>query len=490
MDCKRLKFGFQAGCDGFCSVFCRLVFLLELLVFPVLLALHAAAITGHCAYEDNGLGARARGMGNSFTGISSDVSSLALNPGALGGIRKMETGVHFLRAFRNPAGDTDLTDVALAALYPSEVSGRLGTFGVAGRVGTLRNFSRDKQIQFGCGTWQLARTGWGVLDAGGSFKILQRKILNSGDSAMAVAMDMGAVLRRKSRYAFGLSVLNIGSPRLDLGGKKDKAPFIVRAGVSEQTEDYTLTLDLAQRSGSSGSGGGYTLSSGFEYWWKTYRRGVFGTRTGLSVGNHSDAWSLGVSYRHMGAELHYAAVLPLNRTFNTGHALSLAVRFGHHEMESEYERIIKQEMRYRGDLMEALGEARKRENSLREELENLRRELEELSSQLKKQALKADEALRIKESIERMVSRQKKAEAEIRDLETKKNADRFNRLVARYKSDWGSYINLKAGGTPPAVLKGSLQRILKEYQGTGVDLSQAAIELRNVIKAESSRTKD
>ena len=87
----------------------------------------------YCAYEDIGLGARAQGMANAFTGIGYDISSFALNPGGLGGIRKTELGTHFLRTFRTPAGKTDLVDVAFAGAYPAEFSGRLGTFGLLGK---------------------------------------------------------------------------------------------------------------------------------------------------------------------------------------------------------------------------------------------------------------------------------------------------------------------------------------------------------------------
>lgn len=456
-----------------------LVFIFTLIIFCA-----ASARRARCAYEDAGLGARAMGMGNAFTAVGGDVSSFAINPAGLGGARKAEIGTHFFRTFRGPAGATDLSEMALGGVYPSAVSGRPGSFGVIGRVGTLKDFSRDKQLQFGYGTWQLLKTGWGVLDFGGGLKILQRQALAGGDSASAAAFDAGAVLRTGSRYAFGMSLLNINSPAMDLSGVKDKAPFAFRVGASDQGDDYTLSVELAQRAGSSGADGGYSLNSGIEYWWKTYRRGVLGTRTGVSLGNRSSVWAFGLSYRHLGAELHYGIMLPLSGTFNPGHAVSVLVRFGHRDAESEYERLLKQEMRYRSDLVEVLGEAERREKNLRTELAELRLQLEELQQQLKDRELRAEDALRARNKLERMMESQRKAEAELREIGKKREEDRLKSAAAQFNQDWESYLKLKSGGAPKSVLQGALQRILREYQGAGIDISPASMELRNVIGAQ------
>lgn len=436
----------------------------------------------YCAYEDIGLGARSQGMANAFTGIGNDISSFALNPGGLGGIRKTELGTHFLRTFRTPVGKTDLVDVAFAGAYPIEVSGRSGTFGVLGRIGTLKDFSRDKQLQFSYGTWQFSRTEWGVLDFGGSFKILQRQALEGDDSAAGAAIDLGAVLRRGTRYTFGVALLNINSPGMDLSGTEDKAPFVLRIGASDSSEDYTLSLDWVQRSGSSGRGGSGNLNSGFEYWWKTYRKGVFGARTGLSLGGHSHKWSFGFSYKYLGAQAYYSVMFPLTGGFDPGHAVSILVKFGHRDTESEYVRLIKQEMRYRTDLMEALGEAEHRERLLREDLSDLSSELEDLHEQLKVQTLKAEDARQVRDRLKEIISRRRKAEKNLREMKKKREKNKMHILSTRFDHDWKSYLKLKSGGAPKAVLQGTLQRILRQYQGLGLDISRASLELKNIIR--------
>ncbi len=431
------------------------------------------------AYEDIGLGARAQGMGNALTGIDADASAIGLNPAGLGGFRKAEFGIDFLRTFRTPAGDIDLTGLSLWGIYPSDLPGRIGIFGIAGREAGVKNFSKDKEINLSYGTWQFKRTRMGVVDIGGSLKMFQRNAVSGGGSAFGAAVDFGALLRMDSGRSFGLSLLNVPNPDMSLSGKKDKAPVVIRVGAGEQTEDYTLSVDFARRSAST-AGESYTLSSGFEYWWATYRRGTFGARTGLNLGNRTSAANLGVSYKYLGGQIHYAVILPLTRKFEMGQSVSLMIRFGERTSESECERLLRQEMHYRSGLLDVMRGSEGRENALKKKLETLQMEADYIKERLDEESAAVKQAENSKARLEKIFERQKKTETEAKENRIKQEEELKTGAANKFKMDWDSYLRLKAGGASEVKLKSELERILREYQNAGIDTSHATIELRSL----------
>jgi len=88
----------------------------------------------NAAFEDIGLGARAAGMGNAFTGMGKDIGSIVFNPAGVGGVRKTEFGTHFLSIYKTPSGDTDFSDIGVGAAFPSDFYGRLGTLMMTGEA--------------------------------------------------------------------------------------------------------------------------------------------------------------------------------------------------------------------------------------------------------------------------------------------------------------------------------------------------------------------
>ncbi len=56
-----------------------------------------------------------------------------------------------------------------------------------------------------------------------------------------------------------------------------------------------------------------------------------------------------------------------------------------------------------------------------------------------------------------------------------------NYFPVNAKCDWQSYLKLKSGGAPAEALKGALQRLVAQYQDTGIDISQATVELQGLL---------
>jgi hypothetical protein len=439
------------------------------------------SLSAHAAFEDTGMGARPRGMGSAVTALD-DVNGALLNPALPGSARKFDSGAHFESGTRSSLGPLDFYSYALNASVPGMVRGKFGTMSVVGRYRTIEDGGlAEKTLSLGWATWQMWRSANGSLDLGANLKFMQLDSDNTADSKMGLGLDMGALWRVNARRSFGLSLLNVNSPSFKEGVLDEKAPFAVRLGVAEKAEDYTLALDAVRRSG-TGGGGKNSFNCGVEHIWRTERRGIFASRMGLSLVDRASLFSLGIGHRHLASEVSYAILIPLTGKIKAGHALSVNIRFGDKDLESEYETLIKREIKYRKDLVQALDESSRREGVLRDELSGLKEEIDALNASLNAAREQKAEAAQAREKLEAIVVRQRRAEAELKSLEEARRLDRLRRLELEFGRDWQAYLKMKAGGAPGSVLKGSLQRLLGQYQGAGIDISPATLELQQLIK--------
>jgi hypothetical protein len=447
--------------------------------------LFAACLLGCAAparavFEDVPAGARQLGFGGQAAGLEDQLSFYA-NPALAGSERKFGTGAHFLSSERTTQGPGDLNAYGVWALVPRMAYGKMGTLAIGGLYRNDGGELKQKAITFGWGTWQLFRGESGVLDLGASLKILSASLATGGESASGAALDLGAVFRPDDRHSLGFSILNLNSPAFSIGNLEDSAPRVIRAGVSERHEDYTLSLDLAMRSASAGRSGNVSLNPGVEHVWRTQRAGLLFSRTGLFLAERATALSAGIGWKHLASELSYGLAVPLTGGISPAHSLTLSLRFGDRDIEAEYERLMKQEIKYRKDLVEALDESARREQLLKGELASMKAEIDSLSLRLKdtqqQKALESGE----KERLAAVVRRQAAAEAELKALAVKRAADKLNQLKYNFSVDWQSYLKLKGGGAPRDVLRGSLQRMVSQYQDSGIDISQATMELQQQL---------
>ena len=459
---------FFAPARGYRSgVFCGL-----LLIF---LAIPAPAL-----FEDNAAGARQAGFGGQAAALE-DPLSLYGNPALAGSSRKFETGAHFLSSERTTQGPADFVSYGVWALLPRMAYGRMGTLSIAGLYRDDGGVLTQKTISFGWGTWQLLRGGSGVVDLGANLKILQAAS-SAGDSAAGAALDLGVVFRPDDKHSAGFSIQNINNPSFSVGALDDKAPMVLRAGVSERHEDYTLSLDLARRTASAGQKGNVSFNPGVEHVWRTQRAGLLFSRAGLNLAERASALSAGLGWKHLASEISYGLAVPLTGAVVPAHSLTLALRFGDRDIGAEYERLIKQEIKYRKDLVEALDESARRENMLKEELASMKAEIDSLNSRLKDTQEQKASVSSERERLAAVVRRQAAAEAELKAMAEKRKADKMKQLKYDYSVDWQSYLKLKGGGAPADVLKGSLQRMLAQYQDSGIDISQATMELQGLVR--------
>ena len=110
--------------------------------------------------------------------------------------------------------------------------------------------------------------------------------------------------------------------------------------------------------------------------------------------------------------------VPLAHGSQWSHAVSLGYKFGAWDPEGEYERLLRTEMGYRGDLAAALEAAEVKQWKLAEELRVLREELTDLRRDLDiksaevgevtERARRAEGAVRLKELEEKCIDHDEK----------------------------------------------------------------------------------
>jgi len=451
---------------------------------PVLLAslsglLLSQAVPARAAFEDIPAGARQTGFGGGGAALEDPLAFWA-NPALAGVTRKFETGADFLASKRTTQGPANFNAYGLWALLPRQAYGRMGTFSVGGLYRNDGGLATQKTILFGWGTSNYKRTDAGTLDFGANFKILSAAV-PGGVSASGLGLDVGAAFRPDGTHTLGLSILNLNNPSFKLDLLKDNAPRVIKLGVSERREDYTLSLDLSRRSASAGQSGNVSLNPGVEHVWRTERAGMLYSRAGLNLAERATALSAGLGWKHLASEISYGIAVPLTGSVSPAHSITLALRFGDRDVESEYERLIRQEIKYRKDLVEALDESARRETLLKGELASMKTETDALNARLKETQAQKATVKNEADRLEAVVRRQAAAEAELKALSEKRRADKLNQLKYDFSVDWQSYLKLKGGGAPADVLKGALQRLVSQYQDAGIDISQATVELQGLL---------
>ena len=442
--------------------------------------LFSFAYSARAAFEDIPAGAREAGFGGQSAALEDPLSFFS-NPALPGSIRKFETGAFFLASKRTTQGPADFNASGAWLTLPRTGVGKPATFSIAGLYRGDAGIFTQKTLLLGWSTLNKVRNDSGMVDFGANFKIMQAAD-KAGESAAGVALDLGTVFKPDDRHAVGFSILNLNNPSFNVGTLKDKAPLVIRLGVTERREDYTMALDLAKRTASAGQNGNVSLTPGVEHVWRTERAGLLFSRAGLNLAERATALSAGFGWKHLASEFSYAISVPLTGAVVPAHSLTLALRFGDRDVTSEYERLIRQEIKYRKDLVEALDESAERENLLKEELASMKGEIDSLNSRLKDTQEQKASAASEKERLAAVIRRQAAAEAELKAMAERNKVDKLSQLKYNFSVDWQAYLKLKGGGAPDEVLKGSLQRLVSQYQDSGVDMSQATVELQQLVK--------
>jgi hypothetical protein len=439
------------------------------------LAVLLLAVPAAADFNAAGFNPRGAAMGGAMTAVPDDLSAMQSNPGNLGSIGRLQTGLNYLRQFHVPGGKTNTDTIAVGAGIPVRQEIFNGTFGVSLLYDRIKDQATERVTSLGYGTRGLIEREEGGIDFGAAVKVLSRSAGTVGSSAKPT-VDLGMSYRFWEKYNAGLSILNFSRPKLPGG----RAPLTLKLGVSENVRGLTMALDFTKAE--PGDFGPVTaVAAGLERWWATARHGSFAGRTGLNLGDRDKTWRWGLGWRIMGGEINYAMTVPMQGATMIGHAVGLLFRFGQSNPEGEYERMLASELKYRQDLIGVLEAGEMKQWKLSQELTGLRDEIEILRRQLLEKTLSEAEA---KRRLAALQERHQRANEEHQRL-----IDEQRRLKAKtkqdfFREDWAAYEKAKAAGSPDSVLSDQLRRILREYKDSGVDLSQANQELLRLLRSQ------
>lgn len=427
----------------------------------------AGALFGDYIYD-----AKTMGMGSAAAAYES-VFSFKYNPALAGGVREPSAAVSHAGAHFWPGGEGRYRTVSLDAVFPSRI--QIYNVGYSFSYSSVYGSDYDQRaISLGAGSWHLRDFSSGEsLDGGINLKSMSVKG-PGGISESGIGADLGALLRLRD-YQLGFSLLNFKAPSFPRSGAR--ASKSMKIGVARLREDYSLCADLTRRDSPDNN---YTISAGAERFFRTYGGAVVSAFAGIGAGDNKSFASFGGGYKKMSYELLYSFALSLNGPLTVANSISFSFRFGSTEEETEYQKLIAMEMKYRRDLMTSLDQSEEARIKLRKELDDMRREIERLYDVIKNEKGKIAELEDAKKRLDEVVRRQNQSREELRLLEEKRRQDRIRQMEENYSLDWKNYLKMKSSGASYAALKGYLQKLINQYQGSGVDISDATMEMRRL----------
>lgn len=320
-----------------------------------LLAALLAPAPAFCAFEDMGFGARAPGLGDAFTGVADDVSSVYYNPAGLGGIERLKLLAGHSLFHTGLSDGSNLGLSAAAAAIPLGGAGRNGTLGLGWQQFALSGIYSEKTAAVSWGYRFDRNSPYEKLSVGASLKYLSHgftrldetynavdpdTLLQSGqtdpvlagvNSRAAVDADAGALYRLTRRWTLGAAVMNVLQSDVAFSSSdKDRLPLRGRLGASFKSLWLLLSADARVQKAPDGSLD-KQFAFGAEKVFPSLDRGEIAVRGSLAAGDREYRQAaLGFGYRIQRIQVDYGFALPLGTVRETSghHRLALSYHFG------------------------------------------------------------------------------------------------------------------------------------------------------------------
>ncbi|MDD5657552.1 MAG: type IX secretion system membrane protein PorP/SprF [Elusimicrobia bacterium] len=327
--------------------------------FAALLLLAALwAAPARAAFEDQGAGARAPGMGDAFTALADDAYAAYYNPAGLAQLDRPQLGTAYSRLFWGLSDGTDLSLMDLAYAYPLR-NGRQGTLAAGIQRFSAKSFYSEQtlRLSYGRQLW-LGESGNRLL-GGLSAKRLSHSfgtppeaanpcddglctgsdpdpVLSGKTSKSSYDADFGLLYQFKRRWRLGLAVQHIMQPDVGFVGP-DKLPMSIRMGAAWRSLWMSLIGEIRQEKSAAGDTiRDYTMAA--ERYFPTLSAGQFGIRGALTAGAQDyKRIATGLSYRINKMQIDYSFQIPLGSVQGTAgtHRVALLWHFGAPAPEEE-----------------------------------------------------------------------------------------------------------------------------------------------------------
>jgi len=404
------------------------------------------------------------------------------NPATYGNIRNLTVSSSYSSLKYNQFGSFQNNIKRYDFYIPSILYSKNVTYNVSYERNEIEK-NNFNSFCFGIGSYYLLNEDNDYLDMG-----MNLKRVSSSDNKIfglpTTDLDLGILARRKD-YIFALSFLNLKGGSSFYGFDRT-----TKFSFSRIMDETSLGFGFSVKNSDYSS---YTFSLAFSQLFRTYRYGYFRIANSIFSGKNRSGVNFGVFYNKDLWEISYSFGFSLSSPHTFSNSIGLTIYFGRRDVESDYEKIIKREVKYRKDLMEELLNAAKREEKLKKEISSMQSQIDELSYQLKKLDEKINlekkeketlisEKEKIRENLESIIEQQKKNEQSLREIEKQREEQKRKMIEDEFRRDFEKYLKIKSSNASKDALIQYLRRIIVEYQDKNVDISPATIELQRLMK--------
>jgi hypothetical protein len=442
------------------------------------------------SFEPMPVGGRAAGMGEATSAIVDDVFSVYYNPAGVLQMNRPEIGTYYSQIY---PGLTDSSQISRMFLGYGQPLGKRGEYGsIAVSYLTLELPSLYKEETMGVTYGREWRHRWNL---GGTVKMLRKQIgsdqytsnaidpqtgnstgladplLAKNRQASALGLDLGVQYRLNQSYALGVAARNINNPSVGLSGSKDNAPAVYSAALARKWRSGSLDFEVTKWTSVSDN---LKMALGGEHWFNN----GFGVRAGAATASRNIASvSFGASYKMESFQIDYATVYPLQGVQGTLgiQQVSLSLRLGKSPVDPIEQQLIQErEARVRAEL-----EARK----AKAEIDRLKTQLYELTqakSQSDQEAERRAAEFALKEA----------QDAEAHDKAIHRTNSQTKTVLTSYTNAVADYNARVAQGIGLQEKRRVLEKIANDFANKNVDLSTVERELRSLKVDETKAKRD
>lgn len=331
-------------------------------ILSAALAVLLLAAPARAAFDDNGAGARAPGLGDAFTALADDVYAIHYNPAGLSQLERPQFAAAYSKLYAGLSDGSDIGSSQLMYAHPL-ARGRKGAFGASWERFSLSGLYTEQSLTAAYGRQVTGGEQGAKLSLGASAKYLMRSFTRSAEASNSCSglncsggadpvlagatskgvpdLDFGLLYRFPRRLQAGLMLQHVLTPNVAFQGT-DKLDRALNAGLAYKSLWMSLVGELKLHK----TGGG-TLAKDMifaaERYFPTLDRGQFGVRGSLGLG--SADWkqlTMGASYRINKIQIDYAYLIPVGgvQGQSGSHRVGMTFHFGAPSADDELSQVL------------------------------------------------------------------------------------------------------------------------------------------------------
>jgi tetratricopeptide (TPR) repeat protein len=321
------------------------------------------------AFEENGAGARAPGLGDAFGALADDAYALHYNPAGLSQLDRKQFSAAYSRLYMGLSDGSEIGSSQFIYAHPLARGKKNRTLAFGLDRLSLTGAYTEQKLTAAYGFKPIERESGAQLMTGFAAKYLTRSfttppeaasacdgincglgsdpVLSGAKSKSTIDADLGFLYRFPRRWQLGLAIQHLTSPNVAFSGT-DKLERAINLGLAYKSLWLSLIGEVRMKKTASGaSGRDYVFAA--ERYFPTLDHGQFGVRGSLGVG--SEDWrqlSMGGSYRINKIQADYAFLIPIGAVkANSGsHRFALTFHFGAPTGDEELSRELLEQAKH------------------------------------------------------------------------------------------------------------------------------------------------